>query len=199
MKKVLFIIALGVMSGPICHAQEAGDDAAERREAAGNQRAERGRRGYRQGQTGVKDPGEFRAEGGQVFSGPQRGEKLIGFKAVELVGDNQGNTIDPVAAADGRPQVVFLQDGNGVAIRGLFGIVDAIGKIDEKIDQDLHVSCVFLTDDPNEIRSRFGQVFPRLMERGIEGFLAVNSKGKLTTYLGRNQKPIRESTGKSVL
>ena len=38
-----------------------------------------------------------------------------------------------------------------------------------------------------------------LMGLGIEGFLAVNSKGKLTTYLGRNQKPIREAAGKSVL
>ena len=175
---LLLLLVLGLMTTASGYAEEDREGAAERRGVvAEDQQSERGRRRNRQRQVGVKDPAEFRAEGGEVFSGPQRGEKLIGFKAVELAGDNQGKTIDPIAVADGRPQVIFLQDGNGVAIRGLFGIVDAIGKIDEKTDQDLHVSCVFLADDPNEIRSRFGRVFPGLMERGID-VIAVSADGR---------------------
>jgi hypothetical protein len=125
----------------------------------------------------VKDPAGFKMEGRQIFSGPQPGEKLPGFKASSLIGDTKGEDIDPIKLAGKNPQILLFQDEGGVAIRGLFGVVDAITKIDRKTEQDLHIACVFLCDDAETITSRFESLFPRMRERGID-LIALSKDGR---------------------
>jgi hypothetical protein len=137
----------------------------------------RERREYGRGKLAVKDPAGFKTRVKQIFSGPQPGETLPAFKATRLAGDNKGKELDPIELAGNNPQILLFQDESGVAIRGLFGVVDAIRKIDRKTEQDLHIACVFLCDDAETITSRFARVFPRLRERGID-LIAVSKDGR---------------------
>ena len=179
MKRFTMALTLVALVGALSFAQEPAKTESETREVdRKEQRSPRQkRRRYDQKKISVKDPAGFKAEGEQVFSGPQPGEKMPGLKAASLAGADKGKEIDPVAVAAGKLQVLFFQDESGVAIRGLFGVVDAIGKIDRKTDKDLHVACVFLSDDPDAITSRFGRVFPRLREQGID-IIAASKDGR---------------------
>ena len=132
---------------------------------------------YQSGKLAVKDPAAFKIEGKQIFSGPQRGEKVRPFKATILAGDNKGKEIDPIALAGDKPQILFFQDENGVAIRGLFNVGKAISEIERKTDKKFHVACVFLSDDADTIVSRFGRIFPAFRERGID-VISVSKDGR---------------------
>jgi hypothetical protein len=47
----------------------------------------------------------------EVFSGPQAGEKLTGFKVLGVYGDQEGKELDFVAAAAGKPTLlIFMHD-----------------------------------------------------------------------------------------
>ena len=111
----------------------------------------------------VKDPAEFAKltrEG--VFSGPQAGEKLPSFQATGLAGDIKDDEVDPIELAGTKPHVLLMQDDEGVGIRGLFGMVRLLAKVNAKIDPGLHITCVFLTDDIEKTTAsaaRFGQTF----------------------------------------
>lgn len=141
------------------------------------QTGERRRQNYRRKRLAVKDPAGFQTEGEKVFSGPQPGEKLPAFKAARLTGDNKGQDVSPIELAGNNPQVLLFQDEGGVAIRGLFGTVDAIRKIDRKTEAELKIACVFLCDDEEAITGRFASVFPSLLERGID-LIAVSKDGR---------------------
>ncbi|HIK96474.1 MAG TPA: hypothetical protein EYG03_31415 [Planctomycetes bacterium] len=169
-------IALTLMalltSGSLAQERETRERTRERQRSGEGER-----RVYGRGKLAVKDPAGFRTEGKQIFSGPQPGETLPAFKATSLAGDNKGKELDPIELARNNPQILLFQDESGVAIRGLFGVVDAIRKIDRKTEQDLHIACVFLCDDAETITSRFARIFPGLRERGID-LIAVSKDGR---------------------
>lgn len=130
------------------------------------------RREYGRGKIAVKDPAEFNKDGKKIFSGPQSGEKLPAFNARSLAGDSKGKELDPIELAGKKPQIILFQDESGVAIRGLFGVADAIKKIDRRTELDLQIACVFLVDDVETISGRYAKLFPRMRERGIDLILA---------------------------
>ena len=148
----------------------------ETREREGQRGGERARREYGRGRLAVEDPAGFKTEGKQIFSGPQPGEKLPAFKATSLAGDSKGKELDPIALADDNPQILFFQDEGGVGIRGLYGVVDAISKIDRKTDEDLHIACVFLSDDTEKVNP-FAGVFSALLLRGVD-VITVSKDGR---------------------
>ena len=176
-----FTIALTLVAlvGSLSLAQESTRGRPETREAGRKEQrsAVRERREYDQKKSRVKDPDGFKTEGESVFSGPQPGEKVSGFRAAHLAGDDKGKEVDPIAAGGDNPHILFFQDESGAAIEGLFGVVDAIGKIDRKTEIDLHVACVFLSDDPDSITSQFGRVPSALRERGFD-VIAVSKDGR---------------------
>jgi len=178
MKRSAIALTLVALVGSMSFAQESTRRRPETREAERKEQrsAGRERREYDQNKFPVKDPDGFKVEGESVFSGPQPGEKLRGLKATSIIGDDKGQEIDPIAVAGDKPQILFFQDESGVAVRGLYGVVDAIGKINRKTDKDLHVACVFLSDDPDSITS-FGGMLPTLRERGID-VIAVSKDGR---------------------
>ena len=203
MKRSAIALTLVALVGSMSFAQESTRRTETREAERKEQRsAGRERREYDQNKFPVKDPDGFKVEGESVFSGPQPGEKLRGLKATSIIGDDKGQEIDPIAFAGDKPQILFFQDESGVAIRGLYGVVDAIGKINRKTDKDLHVACVFLSDDPDSI-TNFGGMLPTLRERGIDviavskdgrdgpGVYGLNRKVSQTIILARNGKVTR--------
>ena len=185
MRRSAIALTLAAMVGSLSFAQESTKRGPETREAERKEPrgAVRERLEYGQNKYPVKDPDGFKAEGEPVFSGPQPGEKVSAFKVASLDGEKKGKEFDPIAVGGDNPHILFFQDESGVALGGLFGVMDAIGKIERKTKQDLQVVCVFLTDDPESITSRLSAaseiagVLPALRERGID-VIAVSKDGR---------------------
>ena len=107
----------------------------------------------------VKDPEGFYAnQKNRLFSGPQSGEKLPPFQVKGI----DGKKFDIAAHTDGKPIVLFLQDANGVGIKGLVNATRILLKIDrihkrrmatdaEKSKQGLQIGVVILADEIDEL------------------------------------------------
>ncbi len=108
----------------------------------------------------VEDPTAFeQSEENRIFSGPQPGEKLPSLTVTGIRGRIDGTTFDMTAKADGKPLVLFLQDTNGVGVKGLVNVSKLLLKIDvfqrkhskatsaEKVNQGLQIGVVFLADN----------------------------------------------------
>ena len=108
----------------------------------------------------VLDPAGFNnSQENRLYSGPQPGEKLPPLKVAGISGEIDGKTFDITAKADGKPLVLFLQDTNGVGIKGLVGVSNLLLKIDafqkrhskvtgaKKSDRGIQIGVVLLADD----------------------------------------------------
>jgi len=164
MVRIAIAWSIVLMLGTLCFSQEAETPKRKREPAAGQRE---GKRRYDRSKVTVKDPAAFSAKGKPIFSGPQAGEKLPKCMAIGLAGENKGKEFDPTASGTNGLQVIFFEDESGVAIRGLFGVSDAVGKINRKSKKDIHTAVVFLSDDEQKIE-QFARVFPRLLERGVD-------------------------------
>ena len=166
MVRFAIVWSIVMMLGTLSFSQEI-ETPERKQQPTGERRRDEGRRRYQRDKVTVKDPTEFKTEGKQIFSGPQAGEKLPKCKAIGLAGENKGKEFDPTAPGADGLQVIIFEDESGVAIRGLFGVSDAVGKINRKSKKDIHTAVVFLSDDEQKI-NQFARVFPRLLERGVD-------------------------------
>ena len=128
-------------------------DAAERQQ----------RRRYGRDAIVLKDPAEFPST--QQFSGPQPGESLPPLPAVGIHGELAEKDFDPVELAAGKPQVLVIMEAGGVAVRGLFGMARFSSVVAKKAKNGVHVSAVFLGDDPSQIARSAKNYAGRLAER----------------------------------
>ena len=128
----------------------------------------------------VKDPTLFeRPEENRIFSGPQPGEKLPPLNATSIVGASEDKTFDFIAKSDEHPLVLFLQDGNGAGLRGLYDISRMIAKITNESKQKLHVSIVFLGNDPDALKQRVSGVARDVAESVSKNvLLGISSEGR---------------------
>ena len=134
-------------------------------------------------QVEVADPTRFStSEENKVFSGPQPGEKLPSLKATGIRGGAKDVTFDFIAKADGRPHVLLLQDESGVGLRGLYDVVGVVNKISKKSDKDLHISVVFLSDDPAALK----QITQHVPENVLVGISPDGREGPGNYGLNRN-------------
>ena len=134
-------------------------------------------------QVEVADPTRFNtSEENKVFSGPQPGEKLPSLKATGIRGGAKDVTFDFIAKADGRPHVLLLQDESGVGLRGLYDVVGVVNKISKKSDKDLHISVVFLSDDPAALK----QITQHVPENVLVGISPDGREGPGNYGLNRN-------------
>ena len=132
----------------------------------------------------VKDPTLFeQSEENKIFSGPQPGERLPPLTVAGIGGRIDGTTFDITTKADGKPLVLFLQDTNGVGVKGLvnvFGLllqIDAFQKRDsktrsgEKSNEGLQIGVVFLADNldtlPEWARDMLRKEIPNEVLTGI--------------------------------
>ena len=134
-------------------------------------------------QVEVADPTRFNtSEENKVFSGPQPGEKLPSLKATGIRGGAKDVTFDFIAKADGRPHVLLLQDESGVGLRGLYDVVGVVNKISKKSDKDLHISVVFLSDDPAALK----KITQHVPENVLVGISPEGREGPGNYGLNRN-------------
>ena len=120
----------------------------------------------------LSDPADFKKpEEKQIYSGPQPGEKLPPLKATSITGKSKDITFDFISKAGEQPLVLFLQDGNGAGLRGLYDTSRMIGTITSKSKQKLHMNVVFLGDDPDQLRQRISGVAKGIAENGTENLL----------------------------
>lgn len=84
----------------------------------------------------------------EIFSGPQPGEKLVGFQMRGVLGEQAGQEIDLVKAADGKPLVIiFVHE----VTRPSVGLTRTLMAYCAKRAPDgLQRGVVFLSDDPTE-------------------------------------------------
>ena len=139
------------------------------------------RRQYRnQRQVKIADPAAFStSEENKIFSGPQPGEKLPPLNATSIVGESDGKTLDFIAKSDEHPLVLFLQDGNGAGLERLYEISRIIAKIADESKQELHVSIVFLGDDPDALKQRVSGVARVVAENVSKNILlGISSEGR---------------------
>ena len=127
----------------------------------------------------VKDPKGFYANQiNRLFSGPQSGEKLPPFQVKGI----DGKKFDIAPQSDEKPLVLFLQDSNGVGIKGLINATRVLLKIDnihkrrmatktKESNQGLHIGVVILADDIEELPEWAQQMFkdemPDVIKKGI--------------------------------
>ena len=149
----------------------------------GAQMMDRKRQYENRRQVEVADPTRFNtSEENKVFSGPQPGEKLPSLKATGIRGGAKDVTFDFIAKADGRPHVLLLQDESGVGLRGLYDVVGVVNKISKKSDKDLHISVVFLSDDPAALK----QITQHVPENVLVGISPDGREGPGNYGLNRN-------------
>ena len=107
----------------------------------------------------VKDPeGFYSNRKDRLFSGPQAGEKLPPYEVKGL----DGEEFNIAAQTDGKPIVLFMQDANGVGIKGFVNAVRVLLRIDtihkrqngvnaEKANHGIQIGVVILADDIGEL------------------------------------------------
>ena len=132
----------------------------------------------------VEDPTLFeKSEENKIFSGPQPGEKLPPLTVNGIGGRIEGTTFDITTNADGKPLVLFLQDTNGVGVKGLVNVSQLLLKIDafqkrhskatgaEKSNQGLQIGVVFLADSldtlPDWAHNMLNEEMPNAVLKGI--------------------------------
>lgn len=127
----------------------------------------------------IKDPEGFYAnQKNRLFSGPQSGEILPPFQVKGI----DGKKFDIAAQSDGEPIVLFLQDANGVGIKGLVNVISILLKIDslykrhiatdgEKSNSELHIGVVLLADEidalPEWAQGMLKDEMPDVIKKGI--------------------------------
>ncbi|MBI1923129.1 hypothetical protein HYR99_02650 [Candidatus Poribacteria bacterium] len=138
----------------------------------------------------VLDPAGFnKSQKNPLFSGPQPGEKLPSFKATGLRGDLDGKEFDPVALAAGKPQILIFQDDNpNEGDRSIYTLFSSLRRIASKSKQELHMSLVFLGDDPDTpgLKKLYQMAKQFVPEAGLVGVSREGREGPGAYGLNRN-------------
>ena len=167
-----------------------GDGKLNREEGMAARRAIAGRESQnrnRNDRVEVKNPAEFKkTQEKEIFSGPQPGEKLPSLQATGVYGEIEGKTFDFIAKADGRAQVLLLQDESRVGLRGLVSVAGVVDKISNRSDKDLHISVVFLSDDSDALKKIVIGIARRVPENVLVGMSPDGREGPGSYGLNRN-------------
>lgn len=155
----------------------------------------------------VKDPTLFeQSEENRIFSGPQPGEKLPALMVTGIDGELEGQTYDITAETDGKPLVLFLQDTNGVGVKGLVNVFELLLQIDafqktgaETSNEGLQIGVVFLADNldalPEWARDMLKEEIPNAVLKGISpdgregpGSYGLNRNVAQTVLIAKDSK-----------
>lgn len=132
----------------------------------------------------------------QVFSGPQPGEKLTGFKAVGVYDDQEGKERDVIKDAAGKPLLlIFVHDP---ITRPAYAVIRGLSKHAAALDKaGLKTAVVWLAPDrTNAInylknaRKSLNLDAPLVSLDGVEGpgAYGLNRKVSLTILVGKDGK-----------
>lgn len=120
----------------------------------------------------------------EIFSGPQVGEKLAGFKVRTLLGDDAGKEFDPVAQAAGGPiALIFVHE----VTRPSVGLMRLVMEYAAKRQNDgLSAGVVFLSDDATDAEN-FVKRAAHAMPKGVPITLSLDGQEGPGAY-GLNRK-----------
>jgi hypothetical protein len=120
----------------------------------------------------------------QVFSGPQPGEKLPGFRVRGVLGDLGGKELDFVKTAAGKPLVlVFIHDINRPSI-GMTRILTSYTV--SRAKDGLHTGVVLLDDDTTEAENMLKRISHALTREAPTGVSLDGREGPGSYGLNRN-------------
>ena len=135
----------------------------------------------------VKDPTGFnKSEESPLFSGPQPGDHLPPLKATGIRGKFADKEFDVIAEADGKPLVLFVQDDNGVGVRGLIGTSRALLDIANKSEKEIRTSVVFLDNDPGALSKWIKEFEAHVPKEVLLGISPDGGEGPGSYGLNRN-------------
>ncbi len=145
----------------------------------------------------VKDPSlSISSAEEKIFSGPQVGEKLPSFNVTGMYGEIEGETFD-ITSTDGQPLILFVQDANGVGIKGFSMILDLFLTIadyqkqqnskSEDSNQSLQLGVVFLIDDVVDLPDWSGKFLENWLAKGVMVCMSPDGREGPGSYgLNRN-------------
>ena len=107
----------------------------------------------------------------KVFSGPQPGEITTPFNTIELRGENEGTTVDPIKENHGKSTALVFVHGIERSMVPLMRVVDAFGSAHK---EKIITNWVFLSDDPIASRQRLPQVGRSIK---LQGRMLLSSDG----------------------
>jgi hypothetical protein len=107
----------------------------------------------------------------KVFSGPQPGEITTPFNTIELRGENEGMTVDPIKENQGKSTALVFVHGIERSMVPLMRVVDAFGSAHK---EKIITNWVFLSDDPIASRQRLPQVGRSIK---LQGRMLLSSDG----------------------
>ena len=135
----------------------------------------------------VKDPTGFnKSEESPLFSGPQPGDRLPPLKATGIRGKFADKEFDVIAEADGKPLVLFVQDDNGVGVRGPIGTSRALLDIANKSEKEIRTSVVFLDNDPGALSKWIKEFEAHVPKEVLLGISPDGGEGPGSYGLNRN-------------
>ena len=135
----------------------------------------------------VKDPTGFnKSEESPLFSGPQPGDHLPPLKATGIRGKFADKEFDVMAEADGKPLVLFVQDDNGVGVRGPIGTSRALLDIANKSEKEIRTSVVFLDNDPGALSKWIKEFEAHVPKEVLLGISPDGGEGPGSYGLNRN-------------
>ena len=145
----------------------------------------------------VKDPSlAISSAEERIFSGPQPGEKLPPFNVTGMYGEIEGETFD-ITETDGQPLILFVQDRNGVGIKGIGMVMDLFLSIaeyqkeqksnPEDSNQSLQLGVVFLIDDVDDLPDWSGEFIEDWPDNGVMVCMSPDGREGPGSYgLNRN-------------
>ncbi len=139
---------------------------------------------------------QLQAAEDQVFSGPQVGEKLTGFKVLGVYGDQEGKELDFVTAAAGKPMLLIFMHDVTRPSAALTRVLSAYAQ--PKAKDGLYCGIVWLTADRSqaeEFLKRAKQSLNLASPVGISmdgaegpGSYGLNRKVALTVLVAKDNK-----------
>jgi hypothetical protein len=142
--------------------------------------------------------GVARADEENVFSGPQKGEKLTGFKVLGVHDDLAGKELDLVARAEGKPLVLVFVHTPTRPSMAVTRVVTGYAKTLNK--QGVHAHVVWLAKDRTEAEQYLKRAVNSLnlpvpvgiSLDGVEGpgAYGLNRKVELTVLVAKDNKVV---------
>ncbi|MBI1923511.1 hypothetical protein HYR99_04595 [Candidatus Poribacteria bacterium] len=172
------------------NAQGGGERMERGRERGGESERENegsGEEKYDPARVQIKDPAQFKkSQEKAVFSGPQPGEKLPPFKVTGLGREFDGKEFDPVALADGKPQILFIQDESRLGGRHQPDLGRKLQTIAKASKTEWHMSVIYVSDKQDEV-SKFAALIDKSIPSFVNiGFSTDGRDGPGTYGLNRN-------------
>ncbi|MDG1808435.1 MAG: hypothetical protein P8J91_11745 [Pirellulaceae bacterium] len=155
-------------------------------QSAQMQRA-RSRQGYNTDEIKISDPADWiKNLEKPIYSGPQRGENVPAFQAINLRGEQAGQDLNPIDLAGDKLHLMFFVGNSRTFGRFLGQLRRQLQAIEKNSKQPWAMSVIVCTDDANEAEKTFAILDQRYPENLIVALSKDGSAGPPAYGLDKN-------------